>query len=72
MVETLCPHRCGGKRSRISSSSAAAAAAAAVCLIFDAIMFFKGFKLEKLKLSKHAHGHKNKRMCETSSRIEKV
>jgi hypothetical protein len=41
-------------------------------LIFDAIMFFKGFKLEKLKLSKHAHGHKNKRMCETSSRIEKV
>jgi hypothetical protein len=63
------PHRCGGKRSRISSS---AAAAAAVCLIFDAIMFFKGFKLEKLKLSKHARGYKNKCMRETFSRIEKV
>ncbi len=69
MVETLRPHRCGGKRSRISSSSSSAAA---VCLIFDAIMFFKGFKLEKLKLSKRAHGYKNKRMCETISRIEKV
>jgi hypothetical protein len=41
-------------------------------LIFDAIMFFKGFKLEKLKLSKHARGYKNKCMRETFSRIEKV
>jgi hypothetical protein len=41
-------------------------------LIFDAIMFSKGFKLEKLKLSKHAHGYKNKCLCETISRIEKV
>jgi hypothetical protein len=49
LVETLHPHRFGGKRSRISSSSDAAAA---VCLIFDAIMFCQRVQAGEIEMVK--------------------